>query len=190
MAMKTKTVKKLSHDVEVWSKIVNDLKTELIEVKQKLDFQKNLLGFNKETKSDFTCNKCGNCYQCRKILRIHIKQEHKRMIACSECHFEGTSISALDEHISLDHDDSCNKSFHCTECKENFMSEWILKMHKQSPHNSVIFTTILNFFHMRSLAANLVILMQVSVNSTNYATESCVLSSTICRHRIQNQKLQ
>ena len=40
-------------------------------------------------------------------------------------------ISALEEHISVNHYSETIKSYQCTQCNERFMSEWRLKMHER-----------------------------------------------------------
>ena len=128
--MKTKTVKELSYEVENLTKILNDLRNEFNSLKQELDNQKPPSRSNEKVKSNFTCAKCGECYESRGKLYSHIKESHKRTFACRECNFKGTSISALEEHISVNHYSETIKGYQCTQCNERFMSEWRLKMHE------------------------------------------------------------
>ena len=99
-------------------------------IKERFINQKTPLEKNEKNKANVTCNKCGKCYESRSQLHTHIKEDHKQTFHCSVCDFKGKSISVLDEHISIIHNES-SASYQCSECNEMFMSEWRLKKHKR-----------------------------------------------------------
>ena len=66
-------------------------------------------------------------FKDKNTLRIHINNDHLKVIECKDCKIQFQKISDLEEHLIDEH--KTKKNYKCEECEMTFVMEWQLKKH-------------------------------------------------------------
>ena len=88
------------------------------------------------------CGICGSEVSSNNELRKHIKIKHTQTFNCQDCDFQGSSNMILIKHTNLKHrteNEHEEGTLKCTECKDQFTSNWNLKNHKRDNHQKTKF---------------------------------------------------
>ena len=74
-----------------------------------------------------TCKKCCEHFESLKLLKTHMRSEHKSFQKCSDCDKSFANGIELEMHMSEHHK---VKGFSCDKCDSKFLMKWRLNKHK------------------------------------------------------------
>ena len=133
---KQKTVKELNADVENLYNEIELLKSVIKQLKDSIvlkDNKKTVQNVKTKCKDITTnqkCFKCNETFKTMKELKNHITNHHPKKIKCEKCNNIFESKSVLENHILDEHGES--ETYPCSECGQQFFSEWRKKKHIES----------------------------------------------------------
>ena len=126
-----KTVKELSFEVEELTKIVNNLKLKIQELKEEFIAKNVTLNLtDSNQRNQLKCKKCGNKFTDKKEYKLHMITYHPMKIKCNKCQFEGNNVSEIDKHMLLNH--GTDNEYKCSKCDNAYISEFRLMKHMKT----------------------------------------------------------
>ena len=143
-ALKKKTIKSLSEELEVLKEQVK----EILVLRQKVtdleravndlanDKRINQDQYENETTEQFKCRKCEKTFDSRKILKKHIAEVHAEKIKCKSCDETFLRKCDLEVHIKAEHE--MTEKYKCKQCEKTFFLKWRLLKHQSNHSNLVI----------------------------------------------------
>ena len=125
------------------------------------------------TETKFNCKTCGESFEIKKKLRVHMLEKHPPTVKCNDCQEVFHKSCDLEVHIKAYHTSA--KKY---ECEKKFVLKWRLKKHHKfmtfKLQKSVITLTTRKFVHLKILGACLSMCYLECVNM-----EKCALTNFV-----------
>ena len=100
------------------------------DLENKIDRKTN--GNNSKIQEQFSCYKCENIFESKKLLKNHMLESHPWKIKCKICNEVFDEKCKLEMHIKAKHQ---TDNYKCDTCDKEFVLKWQLEKHKKI-HNT------------------------------------------------------
>ena len=124
---------KCKPDIEQWLDTTIDIKEESIEIHPKKKSKKEKV--NVSATGIFPCEHCGQSFDTRRKMKVHINRVHNPKNTCDLCGRIFRSCLEMEKHKKGQHFGEL--AFECKQCDFKTSTEGRLKIHKRKEHDKV-----------------------------------------------------
>ena len=129
------SLKSLGQELEIIKEQVKEisvLKEKVASLEEIIENLKVNGSSRKETKNKekLNCRKCDEIFECKNLLKNHIRKIHPSSIQCKLCEKVFSRNSDLEAHIKAQHETATNHK--CEYCDKTFVLKWRAQKHEKN----------------------------------------------------------